>query len=412
MNNITRICFFEILKYFTSRHIYFVIACVNKKINGDVVNFLCNLIVFDENKHLMQSNKMYLYSRIKTECFRFNNFDINKNMISFIERLNSTKKITFENCDFFWNNIRMPKSIDTLEVIRCKRINNKQIIKIIKNSSIENINLSFSGNFKESFLDRIFELDLKSLSLGFARINGNCFLENRYIEQLSKMSKIQNFKLSFAFFKESCDFKCLRNLRLREFSYMCGNITTTCIENILNPSLEKISLEGTKLTNSFLKVISESKNCVNISDISIIDVEGVTEECIEYLNKLKLKSLTIRNCFHFKNLKGLNIPTLTKLDVYNSFLSDNDLVSVLNNPLTKLNVCFNGITDNTLKRINDRKIKLDELYLAQTGVTLNGIIKFLSGMKMRKLLINSSLFNVDILMKKGVIQNEQAVKKY
>src|SRR5690606_35836727 len=116
----------------------------------------------------------------------------------------------------------------------------------------------------------------------------------------------------------------------------------------------------------------------------------VTTDCIRYLNEFKLESLIISGCYEISDLKELNMPSLTKLDFSCSIMDDNKIKPALNKKLKVLDLSYDyAITDETLKYIRDNELIFDELQLAGTRVTNDGVKKYLSHMKLLKISLTS-----------------------
>ena len=148
----------------------------------------------------------------------------------------------------------------------------------------------------------------------------------------------------------------------------------------------------------FMKELGKLKKMGTLK-INHLDICGsnITDKSIVFLNVFELISLNISECKKINNLKGLYIPNLSEIYMDGCSLDDDTISDVFNNQsLTHLELDFNfDVTDATLQRLHESKIKLNGLHALGTQITMDGIVKYLSGMRLSSLCFPELLHRTD-----------------
>lgn len=269
-----------------------------------------------------------------------------------------------------------------------------------------------SNDFHDETIQLCFNLNVRKLAFGYKFTSEHLInVKNDDLLLLMKNEKLKSLTLAGMYFDESCNnFECFRNNQLKYLFLIKCNVCANDVKNLISPSIKKLGIMGNKSQSKCDNIIEQFCILKNekIFNATYLDLQqtNITSACFKYLNSLQLGYLDVSSCYDLLTFDKLNIPTLTSFYARGNNMNDYDVQHILKMPITKLNLFRSpSITNKTLQHIFDHKTTLEYLHVGETSITLDGLINFLSGSKLKFLGISKSVFDRDKLLNSNVITN-------
>lgn len=359
--------------YFLPRHfIYSNALFVCRFFNECVKKYVSNtLFIRPSNKEYIMKNT----DKIKTHNINFHWDNISKEDWVLIKKMDIRRSLTLHSCKIS-NEVTISKNIKEISFIECKNIDIDGIVDTLKMSTIEKLFVRFEFTYHHPS-----ELD----EFGRCRLK----IKNDLIKKISCLHSLQELGINYFDFEETLiDISYLNKLNLTKLNFNDSNFEDAQITNIVMPSLTCLSLVNTKITNEFVKNLNilNKQKVVNITELDISGT-NITSKCFNDLSKINLTKLCIDYCSLIENFNDLYIPSLTYLSLSGAIfgyvkLCDDKIMNIFKMPLNTLYIDQHiDITDITLTRICDSKLKISTIGLRSTGVTRVGIAQFNEKMK-------------------------------
>jgi hypothetical protein len=393
-DNVPNVLIDHIMNFLNSRHVYLNSNSVCKRFNACIKILRREYLRIFTNNTLDNINAMR--QRIAPPLnisFTFVDFPLDN-----VERKNNylldqiikgnIKNVSYVACDMKNDTIVPPGAVN-LTFILCKNTSDL-VQKIMREEKTLKKIYIFDNLTKDYDIKNIFSLNLEYLCYFFGKNGKN---NKKFKLSLKHLKNLENSKDSlrelslgnFVFDKSCSDLKFLRNYNLSTLELSsCNFDDKKSFVNIFTPNIIHLNLSNTNIDDDIIKQISINKenNVFNLETL-ILSRTQITDECFENLNKLNLSRLEMVCCKKVLSLLKFNIPTITSLNLCENDFNDADIRHILQPKLKDLNLSRNAkITNDTLKNISEKKLKLLSLDINKTSITYNGIVKYLSGMNL------------------------------
>jgi hypothetical protein len=428
----------EIFKYFSFNDVCSKIIHISKRFQNysDKMIHEC-ILIHNENIHLFLSRRERIF---KTKSLSLRN-DIKRyiSLDKILENVCVLKELILDTSSVHIKT-PIPKSITKLCTGSMMFYGNQDMVNTMSDK-ISHLSIRTYPKYVEHIVE-IFKSypNLESLDLGIGYTFRNQKLPEIFFDRLLKQTSLK--KLSLVCFDLNSDYSdktlALEELMLERCVVNCKNIMP-----FLTQSLKLMSLRYVDISDNILKILSEHTKCkkINITRLDFSAYDMDLKNDVKYLNDLNLSHLFLStNSFDCSYLYDLNIPTLSILELrfdgcfifagscvcsfdlgqcdnnYFNNDSNNDYFKnchcetchnkgkeniklKINNSLSKslTTLCLydvNCIADNILEEISTKCKSLKELYLLNTNICKLDVLKYLSGMKLEKLMITTTYTNV------------------
>jgi hypothetical protein len=435
LSDINSSVFHIIFDFLRFRDIYARSKYVNKTLNAYSKTYVCKNLYVDEQDidTIMNLEGKDVFRMPKS--IHFNMLKFTDEIWKYVNNLN-IDRIHYVSCDLN-NNICIPKQVKHFSICVCDNIDLKTVTPLLEKSkdTIDVLEIVMLQHIDSSDIEKIFSLNITELRFACGKSlcsDDKIILKNEDVKKLN-MDKLKYLSLSNIIFDESCiDLSFLKNHKLNKLCIRFCDIDQKYLKNVIAQSLIYLSLQYTYIDDSFIEHLQVLKKN-NVLNVKILDISGtqISSACFDNLRSLELTSLAISACTKINNLVGFSCPMLTKLDLgFNNFCDD-DIKHALNDKLKILNISYNPkLTNVALSHIQERKLKLTELSIlqfkkqksdtknindestndgitddiAEDNITTDGIIKYLSGMKLFSLCAPENAYNYQKFIESEVLQ--------
>jgi hypothetical protein len=423
--------FHIIFDFLVFRNVYTTLKRINKALNKHSETYRCDCIAIRgdgieiimelKDKNLFRVPKSIRFSAINFTDERWkymNSFDIDK--------------IHYLKCDLNYN-IYVPEKVKNFSIFFCENVDFKTIMSRLEKvkDTLDMLDIRTSQHIDSDEIKKMFSFNVTKLRLCCGKsflVHDKIRLKDEDIKKLN-MDKLQELYLCNVIFDESCsDLNFLKNHKLTNLCLGSCNINQKYLKNVITQSLIDLSLKYTNIDDSFIEYLQVLKknNALNVKFLDISDTL-ITSACFDNLRSLELTSLAIYRCRKINNLVGFSCPTLTNLDLQCNNFCDDDIKHALSDGLSILNISDNPkLTDIALSHIQERKLRLSELNICQSkkqnrdikivdnsgltndvpqdGITIDGIIKYLSGMNLFSLYVVGNASDYQKIIESKVLQ--------
>lgn len=416
INAIIRDLFNNIMRFLKVREVYPIVRRVNKTFNNHINSYSCDNVriegdrmnEFEDYVKKMLENKIMVFRLPKRVEFVDINFSEEK--WKFVKTLN-VREIEYYNCDLN-NDFYVPKKITEFGVCWCRGNNFNEILSVLENerTTLKTLDITMINNdVNDDVLKKIFSFDLKMLRISIDYQAGctPITITKDNLEQMVNLMNLRGLKLTGFIFDKSCNnLVCFKNHNILFLDLSFCNIGIEHVTNIVTPSTRILHLDSTSVDDKFIEQLSiyKSEHMLKLYELNISNTR-ITEKCFKHLNTLELSSLAMNHCRGIGTLADLNMPSLKELSLNYFCWNNNDIKHLIQPKLEILDISQNKkLTDVTLQNINENKLrKLKVLKMSGANVTKDGIIKYLSGMKLRTLVVFPASYDEEEFVKNEVL---------
>jgi hypothetical protein len=387
-----------IFQYLSLTEVYTAIRYVCRNFNNLTNTFVHETATLHIYKKLYSFDKLSLPKNIWIDQIEINDIVPIKHKLT-------NRNVKFRHCDFK-NKECLPEKLNELFIYEC--FNYTQSILDISTNKLW---ISTETSFNEIELKTILGIETKKLSLNTFTLSGDIFtnVTNNNFNNLIDNVRLEILSLTnFTFEKPNESFdRIVGKCKLSSMHLTNCQITATQIEKLAYPYvLTKLSLKWCKIDDEFMTNIFGKNSYVKLEELDLSE-SLITEYSFKYLNAMNLTKLKLNHCKNITTFSGLNVPTLTELNIIGISVTDDDIQDVFRMPLRDFSV-WGEITTITLKRIRDSGLKLNSLSLDGHFISFEDVLEYLSGMNLKRLYgIRLYIGDEERLIEKNVIERRK-----